>query len=275
MGFIQKISQSITSSEFYQSIPGRSLGGAIGYFLLFTLLLSLLQMLTSIPVVTEIQKGAPQIVDGVVDRYPNELEVYIKDGKASTNVKEPYFIPFDLGEDGESPKNFLVIDTKTPYSSTQFHDYDTIAWLTEDSVFYQKNDNEISTFDLSQANEDITINKSLVRTIAEHVYPYLKYITPFLLAAFLFGFYMVYSFRLIYLFFFAFVLWIFSKILHKPLTYGNSYKMGLYALTLPLIIEFALGVLTPWIAFAGFPFMVTLIALGVVYFNYFRTPPTT
>ncbi len=270
MGFVQRISQSITSAEFYQSIPGRSLGGAIGYFLLFTLLLSLLQMLTSIPMVGVVQKEAPKLVDGVVDRYPNELEVYIKDGQASTNVKEPYFIPMDLG-DTKGPHNFLVIDTKTPYSTTQFHDYDTAIWLTKDSVFYQQRSNEIRAFDLTEVKQEVLINKSLVRMIAEHVYPYLKFITPALLAAFFFGYYSLYSFRLIYLFFFAFVLWLLSKLLHKPLTYGTSYKMGLYALTLPLIIEFALGILAPWVHFAGFPFMVTLIALGVVYFNYFKT----
>ena len=74
---------------------------------------------------------------------------------------------------------------------------------------------------------------------------------------------MLHVFRLLFLVFLAFLIWLLTKMMKKDKTYGQSYKIGLYAMTLGLILE----VIFDFVHFSGFPFMFTIITLGVVAIN--------
>lgn len=270
MSFLKTVKNSIYSPEFYTSIPQKRLLSAIGYFLLLSLFLTIIQ--SAIPILKFSTTGQTEIkkfVNKVTDIYPSELEIKIQKGKVSTNMQEPYFIPFQFDTDkAKNISNLIVIDTKTPYSSDQFNQYETIAWLTEDSVFIRNND-KIEANDLSKIS-NVTINRTSITSLINKFSPWLKFITPVAVTGIFIGTYIAYSSRLIYLFFLALIIWVLAKFLKKPLTYGSSYKMGLYAMTLGLFASLILS----FFKFPGFPFMLTIISIGIVLINLSKVEKT-
>src|SRR5258706_6400806 len=132
MNFFKKVKSSIYSPEFYSTIPKSKFGSAMGYFLLITLILAIIQTLFAAPgLLINLPRDAKNILSDVVNKYPSNLEFNLKAGQISTNVKEPYFIADDKGE------KIAVIDTKTSSSASQFESYGTSVWLTKDSIFYK------------------------------------------------------------------------------------------------------------------------------------------
>jgi hypothetical protein len=265
MNFLRTIRDSIYSPSFYFGIPKKPFKSAIGYFFLLILILTIIQSILPIRIfLTTGQTEIKTFVDRVKNFYPAELEVKIENGKASTNVPEPYFIPSPFNVDDKTVKsnpNLIVIDTKTPFSIEQFNQYKTYVWLTEDSIV-SNNKGQIQINDLS-GTPNATINKTLVTGLIDKFSPWLNLITPIVVIGLLIIFYIAYSFRLIYLFFLAFLIWLLTKLVNKPLPYWTSFKIGLYAMTLGLFVSLILNL----IDVEGFSYMFTIISLAVVLIN--------
>lgn len=273
MNFFNNILAAINSPAFYSTVPQNGFGKALKYFLLLALCLTII---TSVPIIINIvgntQGEVVKAVNETSNFYPDELEIKIDKGRVSTNVNEPYFIkiPRSLNSNNKE-SNLLVIDTNTPFSASKFNEYKTAVWLTKDSVFYQgQNTSEIKAYDLSKI-DNFTVNKDLINSLADKIKPWIKFVAPVLSIAILIGVYISYDFKLFYLLFLALIILVLSKILKKDLSYWNAYKLGLYGMTLGLIIDTFLGLTSGFIHFKGFPFMFTLISLGVIYINYFKT----
>lgn len=266
MNFLRNILNSIYSSGFYSKVPQTSLKKALGYFFLLILLLTIVQAATVIkPIFYDTAKNIKQMVDEAVNQYPQELEIEVNKGQVATNVTEPYFIPFSEGSNRF--KNLIVIDTKTPYSATQFNVYQSVIWVTKDSIFY-KDHNSLQTrsLDVSQLG-NFTLNKQLLNNLVAQFSPWIKFIGPILFVFTILGFFMLYSFRLIYLLLLALLIWLLSTIFKWSLNYSSSYKVGLYAMTLGFLVEILVGVTQIYTHFSGFPFMFTLITLASVTVN--------
>lgn len=281
MNFLQTIKNSIYSPSFYQQAPQRSFWSGLGYFLLLVLLLTVIKTAEASQSLLLIGNQQIQsLVDEMISYYPEELEVKISRGQVTTNVQEPYFIKptssdtaTKLNEEGEDLENIVVIDTKTPFSAAQFNKYNTTAWLTKDSLFY-KDKSQIKAFDLTTV-QDFTLNKEFIDSWVSKISPYFKFVGPVLILFAFLGIYFLYTGRLIYLLILAFLVWILLKLLKKPLTYSQSYKVGLFAMTLPLLLELLLGITDPLLHFQGFPFMFTVATLIVVTINFIRPPKPT
>jgi hypothetical protein len=264
MGFFRTIRDSIYSPKFYSEIPQKKFRSAFGYFFLLVFILTVFSSI--LPINEFINKGRPAIDDFVkktINIYPKELELKIENGKVSSNVKEPYFItlPKEWTNNKNGNGNLVVIDTATPYSAEQFNEYKSLAWVTKDSIFYRE-ENQIKTADLSKVN-NMTINKAFVDKLFAKFSPWLKWITPIVSAAIILGIYMSYTSKLFYLLFLALLIMVTANLLKKPLSYKDSYKTGLYAMTLGFFVDFILG----FTNIRGFAFMFTLIALVVVLLN--------
>jgi hypothetical protein len=124
-------------------------------------------------------------IENILYFYPEELVVTIQDGKASTNVPEPYFIKFNdviptenwnssfkegfeegvaMDADANLEEfNLLVIDTKTPFSAEQFKDYHALVWLTEDAVYTLSENDRTESTPLADS-DDMIINKTMADT---------------------------------------------------------------------------------------------------------------
>lgn len=269
MKFFQTIKNSIYSPQFYSQISQKSFGKSVGYFLLLVLILTAIKSLTLIgPLIFELPNQLQTVIKETVNCYPEDLEIKISSGQVTTNVQEPYFI--DSCEiESEANQPLLVIDTNTPFSKTQLDQYKTVAWLTKDSIVYKKSNLETRSYSLTEI-KDFKLNKTSVDSLSSMISPWLKFAGPALMFLAFIGIYLSYDFKLIYLLALAAVIWLLAKIFKKTLPYGQSYKLGLHAITLPFLVELVINFTSKWTNFSGFPFMFTLIALGVIFFNYFK-----
>lgn len=259
--FFATVVGSIYSPPFYLSIPRRSGGGAVAYVLVLALLLAVIRTATALPAVLALHAQAPRWLDAAVNYYPDELRVQIAGGQVSTNVPEPYRIPLPAG--AGPPTNLLVIDTRTPFSIEQFNRYDTTAWLTRDAL-HVRDQRGVQTQDLSQIG-DVTIDKGVARAVGEAIRPWLGLIAPALLPFAFIGLYVLYVLRLLYLLLFAFVIWLVLRIFKRPAGYGLAYKTGLYAMTLPLIVDTLLALTEVSVPIPFFFSRLVLVVLSVNY----------
>lgn len=266
MNFLNKIKLSIYSPEFYKEIRNKTGGEAFKYFLGIALILALIQSVIAVPIAFEIQKELPVLSAKLVSYYPSQLEVRIKDGKASTNVKEPYLIKMPEKDTGY--QNLLVIDTKTSYSAEQFNKYNAAAWLTKDTLFL-KEESGLRAFELTKVS-DLTINKTVVSSVVDKISPFFKLIFPVLFILVFFALILFYIFRLIQLLFIAVGIYLVGRAMNLNFSYKESYKIGLFAITLPLILDLILSFSKGFIGFPSIPFFFTITTLVVVGVNYYQ-----
>lgn len=265
MNFLKTIGNSIYSPEFYSTVLNKSFKQIIIYFLLLILLLTIIRLVTLInPLLIEAPKALQGFATDVINCFPNDLEVKITSGQVTINAPEPYFISDCKATDNK--QNLVVIDTKTPFTSSQFEEYKVAAWVTKDSVVYNRNNYETRSYSLTKIN-DYKLNKEVLNSYYNMATPYLKFIGPILLLLALAGIYLSYDFRLIHLLVIAVLILVMGKIFKQNLGFSQSYKLGLYAITLGLIVDLIVGITGQWTHFYGFPFMVTIITLAVVLVN--------
>lgn len=272
MNFLKNIQDSIYSPKFYTTLLTKSFKESIGYFLLLILLLTVLNVITLIPtLLLDTPKVLNSFAENIINCFPKDLEFTITNGKASANISEPYFIS---SCEGDKKEKVAVIDTKTPFSLDKFNEYKVAAWITKDSIVYKKGSYETRTYTFNKV-KDFKLNREVLNSYFKMASPYLKFVGPILLILSFIGIFLSYDFRLIYLLFLASIIWLFGKIFKQTMGYGQAYKVGLHAITLGLIVDSLVNLARPWTNFSGFPFMVSILTLGIVIVNIFLPKNTS
>ena len=269
MNFYKKIVSSVYDPAFYKRLPKESFGIAFGYYLLLSLFLAGLTVaFVAFPVARQVNQLQIYLDTELVTAYPQNLMISIHNGIVHTNVDEPYFIPLVFLD---NRNNFIVIDTKTPFSQHQFDIYNSYVWLSKDTVFYKSDRNgEIRAYDLSKVT-DFTLNKEALQNFVNSVSPWIKFLTPALLLIIFIVLYLGYLFKLIYLFLLAFIFWLIAKKMLPGLSYANSYKVALHAVTLGFLISAGLAMLNAYTHVYTFPFMETIVTITVFVSNFWKT----
>lgn len=263
MNFFKTVQDSIYSPKFYSAILTKSFKSSLSYFLLLILILTIINLITLIkPILIEAPLTIQSFAQSMINCYPKNLEIKISNGQVSTNTKEPYFI----SSCEDQSQKLIVVDTKTPFSPTQFDNYDVAVWLTKDSIVYKKNDIETRTYSLNKIT-NFKLNKEVIQSYYQIFSPFLNFVGPILMFLAFVGIFLSYNSRLLYLLLISSLIWLMGKIFKYSLGYRQSYKLGLHAITLGLTLELVMGLIQPWTRFAGFPFMVSVLTLGVVFVN--------
>lgn len=258
MNFFNKLKDSIYSPKFYSEISKTNTSSALKYFFALVVLVVALTLFKSVPqFLFELPNQLKSAVASVSETYPKDLEVNIKSGRATSNVKEPYFLS------DKSGGKFAVIDTKTSYSEEVFNNFGANIWLTSDTVFYKDETGAIKGQSLSQIG-DVVINKDFINALVNKVNPWIPYFGPILLLITYLFLTFFYTLRLVYAFFLALLVLLTAKIMKVTLDYKGAYKVAIYSMTLALIVD-DLKVFVGW---TGFPLMFTVISLGVVVVNF-------
>lgn len=242
-----------------------------------TALAMLLYGATFLFMLKNIQKEWPQdILGSIQSLYPAELEITLQDGKAYTNVTEPYFIDFPPAwEDtfGKEYAHIVVIDTQTPFTVDQLQIYESLIWLTEDSlVVVTSTQTEVRP--LSELQNGTLTKEKFDQAVEAFAAGFKDMLVPLVLFMLLFIWVLWVIGRLIYGLVLALLIMLLSGILRYDLDYAQSYKVGLHAITLSVFIQWLLFVLGQWVNVPEFPFHFTLIALLVAGFNFWpaRSP---
>ncbi|MFH0890833.1 MAG: DUF1189 family protein [Candidatus Liptonbacteria bacterium] len=249
MNFIQAFKQSFYSPRFYRELRDKNFWFSLKYFYSLAVILAFVStIVVSIDILPSIKSFMAE-VEPYLRKYPADLVVSIKSGKASTNAAEPYFIatPEWLCGGGElsqqenicQTKNFLAIDTKNPFSLEKMNEYNAFAWLTADSLVINQ-DGEVKINSLAEV-PDTEINKQFMDEIAAKAGNISKKAVPIVLPVatlLLFLGMIIYFSKLIFLIFGALIVWIIGRVKKVEIDYGYAYRIGLHAITLGLILRF-------------------------------------
>lgn len=269
MNIFTKIKNSIYNPKYYGEVLEKPFSYFLKYYLLFALLFSLVFTIVVtvmfIPVVKFLSDDALQMANF----FPQELVVNFKNGKASTNVQEPYFIkvPEYLKSNNANTSiakldNVIVIDTKDKFDIDTFYSYKTFMLLTSDSIVYTNQNGQISINPISAA-KDFTLNKDVVMGFANKIKPFFVFLYPIVFVfAYIVGFLIVIS-KMIYLFFGALLIWLVAIAKGVKLGYKKSYKLGLHLMTAAIIITSILTAISNKFTFT-FLFSILLIISALI-----------
>ncbi len=267
MSFLKKVKSSVYDPLYYSEILNMNFGGSLKYFFKLSLLLALVgAVYLSFVSIPKVNSFISTFGDRVVDAYPAELEVRLKNGLVSTNVVEPYIIPlpkddFNSEYSKSNYENLIVIDTKSDLSLDKFNAYNTVVLLTKNAVL-TRDKGKITITEL-KGTSDLTINRDKLVYWVGKVTPFVKKL-PYIIPVIVFtGLFLYFAFSLFYLLFVALLVFIIGKIRKLGLSYKKSYQISLHAITLPLI----LSTVSLFINIKMFRFVPTIILLVVVWVN--------
>lgn len=211
----------------------------------------------------------------VVGLYPDELEVTIGNGRVSTNVEEPFFIPLPAawrtGENASLPENLLVIDTTKSIALEDFTLKSTFLILGKDTVgtwdektngakLYPLRDKLLSGF-LVVTRDEYMQFITHASGVVQKVLLIGIFLSPFLLyGTYFFGY-------LGYLIFGAVLVWLVAKRRGYLLSYSDAYKAGMYFLPIPLVYDFSVMLLND-LPHARVPFLFTVLLIVVAMKNF-------
>ena len=268
MEFLQTIKESIYSPAFYSELKKERFSFSLKYFYLLAFVLGFCStVVISYNLIPAVQSFLKSTAMEILNLYPNDLVITIKDGTVSTNVSEPYVLkmPEELHKSNNEPRfeNLLVIDTGTPFTLEEFRAVKTALLLTKDSIVYSENGGKI-TIQSIQNFPNTVIDKPFIVNLVGKIEPFLKFVPPIIVAGTFLFFLASFSWRLIYLLLGAFLIWGIAKVKKAEIGYRKSYQIGLHAMTLGLFVDFLVSIAS--IPF-HIPFFFTILMLATVFFN--------
>ena len=232
--FFYIFKNTFSSLSYYKDVIKAPFSFSLKFFILYFFFYALVGTIVSY---SRLSKGIDflqsDLINKVQEIYPSNLEIKIKDGIVSANTPQPYILSLEKVNQSFSQPintktplvNLFVIDTNG--SVENFSKYKTAALLTRNYfVLYRTNRLNVYSFEKIQ---DLTINKSFISSAVLSISPFLLLIKPIvLLIIFLSFFVFVPAYELLYLLFFAFVLFIISRLIKASLSYGKLYQIGLH-----------------------------------------------
>jgi len=247
MKIFKQIKDAVYSPSFYSQAKDTTLGTALSYFtkvvLLSTLVISIFYTITfSIVLISAL---SPEVTPKVVNLFPKELNLVMKDGKISTNVEEPYYIPFPKSENNdmkeESPKNLVIIDTKSPLNLDLVNSNETLVLITEEYLVVKEKNAKI-TIQPTKSFPNIEINQTKIYSWIDSVRSVYAFIIPIAFVLIFVSLYIASSIGYILaVLILTVIALIITKIQKKNLTYSQLFKLGIYASTSLLLVSTVLS----------------------------------
>ena len=127
--FFQDIKNSFYGPKYYQGLLKKPFFYSLRLFVMFGLLVALLSALVfSFAFLPRVKSVLSQAGTQLIEHFPSELQLTVKDNKVSTNVPEPYFIKVPVGFSAgpQVVENLAVIDTQTAFSFEKFKEYKSV-----------------------------------------------------------------------------------------------------------------------------------------------------
>ncbi len=235
---------SLFQPQFYQKVITGSLSESVKYYAALSATLALVVTLAvGLYWAPQLNSIIRQFGQEVVTTFPEDLEVEIIDGQASTEVPGVYnwAWPSEVMTWPFEVDNILVVDTLNPPEEAidRFQDHSTLILLTESSLV-QLVDSERGDYQvqpLTDIPEDLTISRQELVSIYQslssglNILPPMLAVLAFVLSIFGALFVMLYSVVLAVPVFFI------LKIFGLPGRYVEGFKVTLHAVTLGLMVS--------------------------------------
>jgi hypothetical protein len=274
--FIEHIQKSIYSPEYYKELLTRPASFSWKYYgnlaMFLALFLTITSSLSLVPLIGKTLNDFPKIF---LAYYPDELEVRITNGHASSTVAEPYFLPLPefVKESMGSSTGILylgVIDTGAPASLERFQPLNALFSISENALIMrdQQNGVRISPFG---PDFNYVLNERVLSDFILRIEPYFKFVAPAVVLIVFLGMLLTFSVELMYLVFAALLVFVMGRILKHKWTYGTAFRICLHAATLPLLLSVAFSLVD--LGMESLPFLSTILLLVVVFFNLRNVSP--
>ena len=261
MNFFQNIKNSFYNPVFYATLPSKTLGFSFKYF--FSLI-AILAFLTAFVLGSRLSPlFSAENLKKLAMLYPSELVLTVNGGAVSTNVAEPYTVKNFEGLDNFGYANFVVIDTKSDFSSELFKKYDTSILVGKNFIVTVKNQNQFQYNDLTKV-PNFTLNQDLLLHWANVIGSYHLALSLGLFVILFFAFMVFFSVKLLWFLVLALIILLLAKLQKVSLSYKDSYKFALQASTAPFMVEaifIMIGVAMP------IPFLLSLVLLLIAFVN--------
>jgi hypothetical protein len=272
MKIFTEIKNSIYSPEYYKEVLQKPMSYSIKYFFKFVLIFSfILAIIFSFVYLPKVKIFFDNFGMQLVNAFPSNLEVEIKNSQAFSLSPQPYFIKtpsdFKTNNGQTNFENLITIDVNNVFDLNKFNSFNTLSVLNKDSISYIEN-NKISIQPLKGV-PNFVANRENLSDFVNKVTPLLKFIYLVIPAGLFAGIYMSFIFYLFYLIFGALVIWIILKIKKINIEYKKAYQIGIHILTPALIINTALsnfGFVYPLL------FTMLLIIFTIINIRNFSTP---
>jgi len=216
IGFFQKLFYSITSFDFYKKVIKESIGKAVIYLLLLSVLLSLFSIIQ--PMV-----GFLNGVDVLSKTFARDIPDFeFINGELSVTGEMPMVI-------GEESGQVLIIDTSGQLDATALDDYTSGVFLSKTYAINKTDAVKTERYDFKEL-EALKFTKQQIAGFL----PYLKYFTLLIILVILAG---TIIGKLISSLIVSVIGLIVNASTKSTLLYGEIYRIGVYAMTLPSIIK--------------------------------------
>ena len=255
MGFFKKFFNSLFNFKAYNTFLAQTTGKAVLYMLI---LCALLGIINCTSFASYLNSYLPPFKEELEKNIP---EFEFKNGKLTFEGDMPIVIK------DEEADIIVYIDTENPIDNSILDDYSNGFLITSDS-FSVKQGINTQSMNLSSLN-GTNLNKDTFIDFIPNKIP-------------MFFIMVVYIFFVLFLFLSkligAFIILgiagtILSKIMNKPLKYSESFRLGLYALTVPMLIStlcFLLtfvGIIIPFPSYISYGIAIIYLALGIKSIN--------
>lgn len=281
--------RSLTDPAYYQDIFTAQFSFSLKYLtaLLFLISLSLgvlfsIRILKLIPQTPDFIRNAKNYL---IEAYPAELKLTLKDQKISANVKEPFFIdlPADnagLPSSGQGYKHSIAVNTKGGVED--FTKLESMFVLTADSVVVPDGGTGYKVMPLGEIFKKIpdgtSVTKTNIESLLTSAEPYFAQVLPKVLivlglaAASLYPVLrtgLTLAWELVILLPLSLILFIVVKVAKHRMSFAKVYQLSMHGLTIPIVAAFVFGSFSfyLWISLAAW--LVFFVFLVKVILNYF------
>ncbi len=281
--FAKTFWKSLTNPSYYKDILEAKKSFSFKYlfslFFVTSLIVGITISVRMLRVVPQTPKFVETVKTFLVETYPKELKLTLKENKITTNVKEPYFI--NLKEEQKAAiapfEHLVVIDTKA--SPEKIQELNSLFLVNSENLVIS--DGSVSgSYKVVPLNETlakipngVSMDKTLFTSILEKMSPYFLKILPRIIIGISIAILLLYAplrggisflVEILILLPLSLILFLAAKVLKKKITFSKTYQMSLHGATIPVTLSFLFGftglypymMLISWLAFFIFMFVV-------------------
>jgi len=238
--FLNKLKSSLLDKGFTAQIKAEEVGKSVKYLLILMLIIGSVIMIKA---EMGLYNAANETVTTLQTKFP---DFELKDGHLKCSGPMPFRLNAKPGKDEKDA--LFIIDTSGKYTPEILDQYKSGIIFFESKVVYKKDAFETKTYNFSDIKVNFT-KTELINIINNWTIPALIFI-------FLISLFFTFLAKLLGVFLLSIIGIVMNKILKAELDYQTIFKICVYAIVLPSIIKFGLGIVDVdipyfWIVYYG------------------------
>lgn len=275
MSIFKQIISSVYDPDYYEkNVLKEKFSSSLSYFISLAMIISVITSgVFSFRLLPFVKNGINNFVPGLVEYFPKDLEITIKDGQLSTNQEDATIIPLSgatstASTTEEFPGNFLVVDTKSPFNEERFKEANTLFYITADTVYVAGESGKIGDSESLKEVPNATINREQINDWINEARPLLSWLAFIIVVGFFIAGLWASLLVMVSLLVVTLFIMLMGRLQGRKLSYKTSYRVGLHAVTLSMMLIPVAG-LSPAIILGVIPVpaLFVLLTLLVVWLN--------